>query len=87
MKKLKYFSVRAHSGRYNGEALFLATDKRAARRLAYENWLDFGTVDTVRTVDEVVNEEDSIYTLEDDYQHYMDMLSEDGDWVEIEWGT
>lgn len=87
MKKLQFYSVRAHSGRYNGEALFLTTSKKEAKKLAQNYWLDLGVVDLIRTVKQVVEEEDSIYTIEDDYQYYMDMLIKEGDWVEIEWGT
>jgi len=85
--QLKYYSVRAHSGRYNGEALILTTSKKQAKRIAQEQWLEFGVVDSVQTVEEVVNEEDSIYSIEEDYQMYMNELIEDGDMVEIEWST
>lgn len=81
--KNKLFVVWAHSGRFNGMALFAAYNKSEAKKMAKNYWLDYGTVDAVQTFEEYCK--DMEYDPEEEYASYN--VKELGDWEEIEWGT
>ena len=90
---LKVYIVWAHSGRYNGHALVCAKSKKDVRKFCYEpisetalqsRWLEEGVIDTIMLFE---GNEDDIFDSKEELEASGEWPTEEGQVIELEWGS